>query len=63
MAQNLLDDRVVVDQRDQAEAPVAAPTGQDVEPEGPAHQVRSEPAACTPSIRLRRVRATSPRPL
>ena len=44
MAQELLDDWGVVDQGDHAQAPLAARTGQDVEPEGPAHQIRPQPA-------------------
>ena len=60
MAQDLLDGGGVVDHGDQAQAPVAARAGQDVEPEGPAHQIRPEPTACTPSIRIRRVRVDLP---
>jgi hypothetical protein len=46
MAQDFLNDWGVVDQGDQPQAPVAARTRQDVEPEGPAHQIRPEPTAC-----------------
>ena len=57
ITQDPLDDWGVVGHGDQAQAPVAARTSQDVEAEGPAHQIRPEPAALTPPFRIWRVRA------
>ena len=50
----------MVDHGDQAKATVAARTGRDAEPEGPAHQLRAVPAVRTPLFRIRRVRVHLP---
>ena len=42
MTEDPLDDRGLLDERDRAQAPPTPRTGQDVEPEGPPHQVRPE---------------------
>ena len=60
MAEDLLDDWNVVDQGDQAEASPTPRTRQDITSERPAHQIRPESAACTPPIRIRRVRVYLP---
>ena len=60
MTQDLQDHWGLVDQGDQTEAPPAPRTGQDVEAEGPAHEVRPESSACAPQIRIRRVPVRRP---
>jgi hypothetical protein len=60
MAEDLLDDWNVVDQGDQAEASPTPRTRQDITSERPAHQIRPALAACTPPIRIRRVRVYLP---